>query len=1420
MQDILHESKDSVKWDNNFKDKETYNLSSYKMLDVSSESTLNGILNNFTTSESKSYIKDLKKYFKWCMDENSKSDRTMKYIMWLDNTELVAYAVIQMFTDGVNYLTPLIISSSYRGHGLSTQIMKYLISKYKVNELTVNRDNKVAIELYKKLGFKFTDKYKDQDNDKNHLFMIRGASSMNEASINKPNYFYHLLPKGLNIDKITSLDYQYHHDKALFHKNSYKYRDRLCNGWGIYPGRNPKDLTDKEVYEGINKFRKTLQGNNQIYLFKYPLYKDLGPQMRKILDDKDIYRLDINDIRVRKLLMDVDWGWEGSNTDNRKLSADYYANVTPEEYFSKYTEKSNGQPLFAPLNHISITPMNGYIPIDLWEKIDVPENMMECAIDEGYILSDKDYEYRLQEFKDKKINVVFLIGVPGSGKSTLSRKLSEENRNIKHAETDLLFFNYYMDEKKLRSKDTDGVITDFLLNSSLGQKYRFKGGGTKELNKRMAENPSYQHDMLLDFAKYCKSKSSGNNQIIIDGYWPIIILKASEIKDYAILVKNTSNLLSYFRALHRNMREMKANTFTIFAASLATPWIPQFYNHLELQSKLNKFIEDLKSYDKHNESAIDEAGQSRDFTWVLHPDFMLDIPDSTYDEICALLDKTPSDHIYLTSDWHLFKYHYKTDFETYSFRKSYDMINWCRKNMRKDDVFIYLGDLSYKTANASDKARVSSVFKSIPGKKILILGNHDVDEGDQSFWYNSGFDYVLEELKWKNIIFSHIPLAVKPNEINIHGHIHTIQNYYDPWVPKQTVDGKRHLNVYPSLFDNKPVTLKYLLANKNQQFKSHYNRAPVQEASNITNFKDLKFKTMDEIFRWVESNIKPENPSPNAWRLKTPEQVFNTKCGNSHDQAYFMRYLLQNAGFSPKLYFMKEYDNNNRVGRTHTVCVCMNKNRLEWIENCWSKMNGHMSEAPQNSTPQYVRFEYEGNWEKNSQYPNFSFVPAAICKYGCTLDEYIASNSKQREIRMPKGWREASILESISASERRAIPQKSFGIPEDRKFPLDSEKHVRSAIHLFGHASEDKKKALARRISSAARKYGIEIPENTQVHKYLHSEQNIFDIDTNNIIVYREQDDQPILMDITDINHWQIGQSPRINSTVPLSNYWDTLASATISEVDKAKANGEFNNESSITRYVYISPYAFMEGFLFGSVHEEPICIGQISIYENGYYEWDVQYPLRLNESEILENPLKEHMAMSSFNPMISGSRYMLLNTGYPDLVLTKDIDSDIGMVVDPSGKLTTINLPSDTPVYEAYEYVGPESNLKRLNEIYKHNLCVESNMYELLSDREQVTDDQIDYDPLFNKINFDEIAENTETNLASFQEQIIATMLNTNIPVLESVYIDNVPFHDDVTLREDCDGYYYFSELTNKRSRSVEYSSLLTENMLKSVIK
>ena len=194
-------------------------------------------------------------------------------------------------------------------------------------------------------------------------FVDKFNEILESKSSDEKFYFYHLLPKGSDVSKgILSLEYFYNHDIDKFIENSSKYRERLCGGWGIYPSRNPDSLAPDEIYDGINKFRESKDGCNQIYLFRFPPYVELGKQMADILDSKDIYRVDVNKLLKDGVITDIDYGYVDSYSANDKLDALYYKHVSFYDYFKNYTEDDPNRLLFSYMNHISVMPKSGYIP--------------------------------------------------------------------------------------------------------------------------------------------------------------------------------------------------------------------------------------------------------------------------------------------------------------------------------------------------------------------------------------------------------------------------------------------------------------------------------------------------------------------------------------------------------------------------------------------------------------------------------------------------------------------------------------------------------------------------------------------------------------------------------------------------------------------------------------------------------------------------------------------------------------------------------------------------------------------------------------------------------------------------------------------------------------------------------------------------
>lgn len=99
---------------------------------------------------------------------------------------------------------------------------------------------------------------------------------------------------------------------------------------------------------------------------------------------------------------------------------------------------------------------------------------------------------------------------------------------------------------------------------------------------------------------------------------------------------------------------------------------------------------------------------------------------------------------------------------------------WTDLVTKKDDVYV-LGDACFTTETID-------TFKTLPGRKFLIRGNHDCLQTSKYLQY---FDEVYGLLKYKEFWLSHAP--IHPDElrgkINLHGHVHY-----------QTLTDKRYFN--------------------------------------------------------------------------------------------------------------------------------------------------------------------------------------------------------------------------------------------------------------------------------------------------------------------------------------------------------------------------------------------------------------------------------------------------------------------------------------------------------------------------------------------------------------------------------------------------------------------------------------------------
>jgi hypothetical protein len=72
-------------------------------------------------------------------------------------------------------------------------------------------------------------------------------------------------------------------------------------------------------------------------------------------------------------------------------------------------------------------------------------------------------------------------------------------------------------------------------------------------------------------------------------------------------------------------------------------------------------------------------------------------------------------------------------------------------------------------------------------------------------------------------------------------------------------------------------------------------------------------------------------------------------------------------------------------------------------------------------------------------------------------------------------YKGGSYMATISSKDRKALPNEIFGLPEDRKFPLTDEAHVRKAIQYFKFAPPAKRVVLAKNINARAKELGMRL---------------------------------------------------------------------------------------------------------------------------------------------------------------------------------------------------------------------------------------------------------------------------------------------------------------------------------------------------------
>ena len=214
----------------------------------------------------------------------------------------------------------------------------------------------------------------------------------------------------------------------------------------------------------------------------------------------------------------------------------------------KYSASCNNNELI-----ITIDKLNNMNESYIIDKIYKGDNNM---IHENCLINKKDIYYNKSKFDSGEVNLCFITGHCGSGKSTMGHSMETEE-NIECYELDDIIFNWNFSDSDL--KEYGNLIYSFF--NGPGKKFRYhsykewlEDDTWSETN--MTDDNCYESCIIKSFVdhsiKYVKSNE--NTKFVLEGVWVFIYFDPSYLDKYAVYIKGSSMIMSKLRAAKRDSK--------------------------------------------------------------------------------------------------------------------------------------------------------------------------------------------------------------------------------------------------------------------------------------------------------------------------------------------------------------------------------------------------------------------------------------------------------------------------------------------------------------------------------------------------------------------------------------------------------------------------------------------------------------------------------------------------------------------------------------------------------------------------------------------------------------------------------------------------------------------------------------------------
>lgn len=235
-------------------------------------------------------------------------------------------------------------------------------------------------------------------------------------------------------------------------------------------------------------------------------------------------------------------------------------------------------------------------------KCTLLESVSNNYLNESILINEDDIYYNKNKFDSGEINLCFITGLSGSGKSTMGRDM--QSYGIEHYDMDDL--QCIADHFTLNELKEYG---DLIYSYFTGEGKKFYKT-LKELKDEQIPESEYEDKLYPGFVHYAMkyAKAHKDKKFVLEGVW--LFQKKwftpDEFKDYAFYIKGTSMIISHIREAKRDSSdaESKFKQKLAFINCMAKNW--KWYIIDEGQvNKFRKYFKDLMTKNKFIESMSD-----------------------------------------------------------------------------------------------------------------------------------------------------------------------------------------------------------------------------------------------------------------------------------------------------------------------------------------------------------------------------------------------------------------------------------------------------------------------------------------------------------------------------------------------------------------------------------------------------------------------------------------------------------------------------------------------------------------------------------------------------------------------------------------------------------------------------------------------